>query len=349
MDLNFANAKLKSLIIHIVGNKLNNEKYILSNSPIEKYASDMESLLVSYFLSPFRHSEYFTFWHESNMKLNATYSFVQEIFADTNSFITNSKNIAKHLYEQSTHPKIKEGELYISLFENCILENKIVDVIGIYKSETKDTFLQTTRTGNHFEINLQKGLNTDKVDKACLIFSNKHDNNYKVCVIDNTNKLNEAQYWKDDFLKIKACSDSYHFTKNYLSVAKEFITKQLTNEYDISKTSQIDLLNKSVDYFKENEIFAVKEFEKTVFDDPDIIKSFRKFGSSYMDYNDIDLSDRFEISIQAVKKQARIFKSVLKLDKNFHIYIHGNNDLIEQGYDSKVGKKYYKIYYDEEK
>jgi hypothetical protein len=49
----------------------------------------------------------------------------------------------------------------------------------------------------------------------------------------------------------------------------------------------------------------------------------------------------------AVKKQQRIYKSVLKLDKNFHIYIHGNTDLIEKGVDMD-GRKYYKIYYQEE-
>ncbi|GHV33811.1 hypothetical protein FACS1894178_0070 [Bacteroidia bacterium] len=39
-------------------------------------------------------------------------------------------------------------------------------------------------------------------------------------------------------------------------------------------------------------------------------------------------------------------KSVIKLDKNFDIQIHGNRDLIEQGSDSKG--KFYKIYYKEE-
>jgi len=48
-----------------------------------------------------------------------------------------------------------------------------------------------------------------------------------------------------------------------------------------------------------------------------------------------------------VKKQARIFKTVLKLDKNFRIYIHGNRELIEQGVE-KDGRKYYKIYFEQE-
>jgi hypothetical protein len=49
-----------------------------------------------------------------------------------------------------------------------------------------------------------------------------------------------------------------------------------------------------------------------------------------------------------VKKQARVFKNILKLDKNFDIYIHGNRELIEKGIDEN-GRKYYKIYYEEEK
>jgi hypothetical protein len=61
----------------------------------------------------------------------------------------------------------------------------------------------------------------------------------------------------------------------------------------------------------------------------------------------VDLQDRFAISADAVKRQARVFKSVLKLDKNFHIYIHGDRNKIEQGVDEN-GRKFYKIYYEQE-
>ena len=84
-----------------------------------------------------------------------------------------------------------------------------------------------------------------------------------------------------------------------------------------------------------------------MFADNNIIESFRKFDQNYRQENDVELTDNFQISSQAVKKQARVFKNVLKLDKNFHIYIHGNRELIEQGIDDN-GRKYYKIYYEEE-
>ena len=75
---------------------------------------------------------------------------------------------------------------------------------------------------------------------------------------------------------------------------------------------------------------------------------FQKFNQTYRQENEVELADNFKISSQAVKKQSRIFKSVLKLDRNFDIYIHGDKNLIEKGIE-KDGRKYYKIYYQEEK
>jgi len=116
----------------------------------------------------------------------------------------------------------------------------------------------------------------------------------------------------------------------------------------VAKTDQIDLLNKSVEYFRANESFDKKSFEKEVFEDPKMAKAFRQFEDSYAEANDFEVPDTFGISVQAVKKQARVFKSVLKLDKNFHVYIHGDKSLIEKGYDEVTGKHFYKIFFDTE-
>jgi hypothetical protein len=80
----------------------------------------------------------------------------------------------------------------------------------------------------------------------------------------------------------------------------------------------------------------------------EIINSFRKYDQHYRQANEMDAAEKFDISPHAVKKQARIFKSVIKLDKNFHIYIHGNKELIEKGYDDELKKSFYKIYFDQE-
>jgi hypothetical protein len=79
---------------------------------------------------------------------------------------------------------------------------------------------------------------------------------------------------------------------------------------------------------------------------PDVIQSFNQYKKDYQQEYELDLADDFSISESAVKKQSRVFKSVIKLDKNFHIYVHGNRNLIEQGADNNG--KFYKIYYEEE-
>lgn len=181
-----------------------------------------------------------------------------------------------------------------------------------------------------------------------MIFNVEKENGFLVSIIDNTNKTSEALYWKDDFLCVQSKKDEYHQTNEFLGIAKQFLTNELSHEVVASKADQIDFLNKSVDYFINHQTFDKTEFENEVFGDEDLIKSFRDFDEGFRRNNEIDLSDTFRISSQAVKKQSRVFKSVLKLDRNFDIYIHGDKNLIEKGVETD-GRKFYKIYYDKEK
>ncbi|MFQ9503659.1 MAG: hypothetical protein ACLR1G_06560 [Alistipes indistinctus] len=41
-------------------------------------------------------------------------------------------------------------------------------------------------------------------------------------------------------------------------------------------------------------------------------------------------------------------KSVIKLDRNFHIYVHGNNQYIRKGYDEETCMNYYQLLFNEE-
>ena len=279
--------------------------------------------------------------------MNPIFIFASTIFDSSKTFHANSKDIAKHLYELSVHPQIKSGDLFVAYLTNIIIDEKHTDAIGIFKSENRQTFLKLDNIQDDFMIHYEDGINTEKLDKGCLIINTYKESGYKVCIVDKSNKSTEAQFWKDNFLQLKPFKDEYHQTKEFLNIKKSFVTKQLAEEFEVSKTDQIDLLNRSVEYFKTHDTFDKKDFETEVFHNKEIIKSFQNFDESYRESHDIEVADNFEISTQAVKKQARIFKSVLKLDKNFHIYIHGNRDMIEQGID-KDGRKYYKIYFEHE-
>jgi len=346
--IDYANINLEKVSVHHVGNKNNDEALRLSKEMLNSADSRLKELLKRYFFTPFTANEFynFTFTNE-DYKLNPLYNFASDVFDRPKTFHTNSINIAKHLYEVSNHPQIKSGDLFIADFSNVSIEGEFVNAIGIFKSENRQSFLKLNSDGDDFELNYDDGINIDKLDKGCLIFETDRDSGYKVCIIDKANKGVEAQFWKDSFLMLRPCHDEYHQTKNFLDITKNFVTTQLSEEFEVNKTHQIDMLNRSMDYFKTHDSFDKKQFEKEVFQETDIIKSFRTFDDNYRMDNAIDVEDGFEISVNAVKKQARIFKSILKLDKNFHIYIHGNNDLIEQGVE-KDGRKYYKIYFDKE-
>lgn len=346
--MNFSNATLDKMYVHFVGNKTHKENLVISKKQVNLDGLLREKL-TNYFLGKFAlENSLFSFTHPSGLKYNEVYSFCKGIFSGEISFQAGAIEISKHLYDQSVHPKIIAGELYICLFRNCNIDDSKVDGIGIFKTENKSGFFEVTTGQENSFIQYKEGIDLQKLDKGCIIFNKLIREGYIVSIVDNQSRGELAQYWKDDFLQLKERSDNYHFTKNYLTIAKDFIVNQVLHEFELTKADQSGFLNKSINYFKENSEFNSSEFESQVFGDSEIIKSFQRFGSSYLDDKNIEISDSFSISPTAVRKQSRVFKSVIKLDNNFHIYIHGDRQLIEQGFDERMRKKYYKIFFDSE-
>jgi len=347
--INITQSTIGQVAAHRVGNKNNGEAIQLSSAILDITDDATNDLMFTYFLHPFNTQEYYSFgFSNDDISLNAIYKYASEIFENKNSFFKNTVNIAKHLYELSVHPQIKAGDLFVAFINDIEIENESVNAIGIFKVENQQSFLKLNNKNKDFYILQDQGININKLDKACLIFNTDKENGYKICVIDNTNKGSEAQFWKNDFLNVHPCKDNFHHTKDYLNMCKSFVTTQLPKEFEVNKTEQIDLLNRSINYFKEQDNFDIQQFSEQIITAPEVIESFKNYKSKYEDDNEIVLVDSFEISNAAVKKQNKSFKSVLKLDKNFHIYIHGDRNLIEKGTDPKTGKRFYKIYFDEE-
>jgi len=338
---------IKNIIVHNIGNKLREEEIQISKSLL-KVDNPVKELLLKYFLSPFTSNEYYNLHHESEVQLNEVYTYITRIFENQEELLVQSINLAKHLYEKSTHPKVKAGEFYVVYFKRCMIENQEVDAIGLFKSENKDTYLKVYPKGDNFEINYEDGININKLDKGCLIFNTEKDKGYLVSIVDSLSRGSEAQYWKDDFLHLKPREDNYHQTKNVLNLCKSFVVDKLSEDFDVSKADQAIMLNKSVDYFKVNDSFKIDDFAAEVIQQPEVIKAFKDYRGQFELDRDVKLMDDFDISATAVKKQQKVFKSVIKLDKNFHIYIHGNREMIEKGMDDANGMHYYKFFYKEE-
>ena len=57
----------------------------------------------------------------------------------------------------------------------------------------------------------------------------------------------------------------------------------MPNDFEISKTDQIDLLNRSINYFKEQDEFNMDDFSLAVIQDPQVIESFKGYKKQYED------------------------------------------------------------------
>lgn len=329
-------------IVHKVGNKILGEALHLSKEELQLEETSME-LLKNYFLSPFKTEETYHFYSDTYLKNNKIFAEVSEIFTDNYYLEASSQEIARHLYDVAENPRIQGGELFVVLFK---AENdNEVDKIGIFKTEKRESFLKIFGDDESFDFETDQGISLAKIDKAALIFNKGKESGYVLQVVDN-NKNGDIYYWFEDFLKVKQRTDAFFHTQESLHIFKDYIKKQLPSEFEITKTDQADFLNKSINFFREKEEFKLEEFTQEVLQDKAVIESFNTFKTDYEQEMQINVAEEFPINDSAVKKSQKHFKSIIKLDKNFHIYIHGDKSKIVQEQDEKG--KFYKVYFDKE-
>lgn len=348
--MDFSQSKIKHLIIHEIGNKLRDEKLFLASS-LQTIDEPLENTLLNYFLKSFLNNpEFFNLNHNSDINLNEVYTYSKNIFNinDENNFIENSKNIAKHLYEFTLHPKITKGELIIVEIENIFYENKEITLLGIYKSENKDTFLKVIKRENEIDLKEDNGINISKIEKGCLILNHAKDDGFTVLNIDNNNQSTE--YWTNKFLNIKPVNNNSHKTKEIIKICKNFSDEVLSSKYD--NDIEFSFNNDFINYFEDNESYDVKKFAETIFKNDDIKKEFFDYHESNKENFDFNLNETFEVSINDVKKEKRKIKNIIKLDTKLELKVLlDKNDTtknIEKGFDEDKGMSFYKIYFNEE-
>lgn len=287
-------------------------------------------------------NEVYEFVHDININLNVLRKIMGEYW-DEEDLPNTSKKIHHHLKAVATHPKIKSGDLVLAKFEDIQIENSYYEALGIYKIEQKESFLEIDlKNEDVASLRILPGITSKNIDKACLVVFTKEDP--WIFVIDKNNK--DTQYWMDDFLHVRQRNDGYANTQNVMAMAKNFVTKAMPEQFEVSKADQIDLLNRSLEFFKENDTFDMEEFANEVIEQPEVIESFRQYKRSFEEENDVVIDDSFDISDYAFRRQQRSYKRVIRLDRKIQIVIDGNRDHVEQGEDERG--KYYKVYYNSE-
>ncbi|WP_278494888.1 nucleoid-associated protein [Chryseobacterium arthrosphaerae] len=329
------------IITHRIGNKINGEEMLISNQELQ-LSQEMGELIQSYFLGALKAEETYQFYSDSYLSNNEVYSSVSEIFENPDSFVFESENIARILYDAAENPRVQGGELFVVLFEGEKPEN---NQIGIFKTEKRESILKFSYNNENLEIEADQGVSLGKVDKAALIYNTGKETGYVVSAVDN-NKNGDMYYWFEDFLHIKQREDDYFNTHEILMVYKDYITKQLPQEYEVTKVDQVNFLKSSLDYFMNKDQFEIEEFANEVLNDKEVVQSFIDYKSDYEIDFQLNISEEFKINSAAVKKVKKYFKSVIKLDKNFQIHIHGDKQKIAVGEDDKG--KFYQLYFQKE-
>lgn len=343
--LNFEQARIEKMSVHFVGNRTAGEQLNITDGQFQLNDEILYDAIKRYFFNPFKGETFFCF-----QDLNAaTAKIVQQIFEKPASFHAKSKELAQYLYQCGTNKKIKGGELYVTYLKECIIEDEVVEAIGIFKSEHKETFIKVRQNAAEAEMYTDEGLNIAKLDKGCIIFKTYEEQGYKIAMVDSNSNINAALYWKTDFLGIAPVDTEYFMTNQYMEMMKGFSKDYMSSENEVSREDQLAFLQKSNEYFMTSEVFDAQQFAKDVIIEPELAETFISYKEEYESDKHLPTMERFQISQPAVEKNSqKFFRSVIKLDKNFHVYVHGNAQHLERGYDEKKKMHYYKLFYNNE-
>ncbi|QNJ98345.1 nucleoid-associated protein [Constantimarinum furrinae] len=348
--INLYSTHISTLSIHRVGNKSRNESILLSKEPF-KFDDELTPLLKEYFLKPFREKEenYYQFSHETDLEFHELFTIVSEIFSNPETIHEQSKKITKYLFDQSMHPHIKSGEVYVAYLENLQLDNEKVDAVGIFKSELKQDFLQFSESENQLEASLQQGVNLNKLDKGCLIFNVKKEEGYKVLSVDSNRY--DARYWLENFLGVDAFEDDNFFTKKYLKFCQDFAKDVVFPAED--KKEEVMFMNRAVNHFAKNDTFEESSFVNEVIENPALIPEFAHYKTEKAPKYSIEDLTTFPIANTAVTAARKKIKNVINLDTNIQIKMDFINSesaekFVEKGWDEEKQMYYYLVYFNRE-
>ena len=343
-------AEITKCIIHKVANKYNSGKNVFSENLI-RFDEDSYQLMIPFLLKPFVNlTQSFRFSHHADIRLNEINNYATSIFKDENSFIENSKNIVNHLYEQSNSAQIKKGDVIIALIEGIEYQDVLTEAIGVFKVENKTDFFQTYLEDNSFDVAVQQGISTKKIDKGCLILNTSDTEGTVVFSVDNNNY--DAQYWIKNFLSVKYADDRNQHTQSYLELCKEFSEEVIKPEF--GKQEQSQFLANTVDYFKENDMLSVETFKNEVFEEDKHKNMFDDYKKHFETLNDVLIRNNFEVSDVVLKKEKKKIQTIIKLDTNIEIKLDidapdAASEYLERGFDEDKKMKYYKVYFNDEK
>jgi hypothetical protein len=356
MNLILDNARIEALFINRVGNATLDQGYD-ADTVATALTDKQEGALRTYFFKPFeKGGAMCQFHHEADLRHNTLHGYVQRIFADPGTALASTNPIiAEHLYAAGEGKLwIKQGYLSVVYLADCIVDDEMCDAVGIFKSESRDPFLNfgpesPENPESGIGIAVQEGFAFGKLDKGAIIFNTAAGDGYRMAVVCR-GKQHRA-YWMDHFLHVRAARDTSYLTAQMLRMAKEFSQDTFAPEHKIASA---EFLNRVGQYFEEKEAFDAREFAETVLDgeDESAQKRLLRYHDNFLSKIDAQGQDTFAIDPKSVKKQRKNLQKTIRLDSGVLVTLTGGGqdltEVMERAFDETSGRFYYKLYFMEE-
>lgn len=340
-------AQLKAVAAHKVGNKVRNEDSLASQELIA-LEDPLRLALQDFFFPPFKHEAFYRFAHEGELIDHPVYRACHTIFNSigTSELLEQSIELLHHLHDVSIHPKIKSGEFFVAMIEDCLLEGVSTKAIGIFKAEHKDIFLKVKPEPDYLQVLAEEGISIKKLDKGCIVFNTFAEDGYSILLVDKESE--ESHYWREEFLQLVRLQDDSYQTEMFLDMTHEFCQDVFGQEEE--KKDQLVFMNKSINYFNDHQEFDLVDFQQEVITKPEYVDKFNEFRNTYEGELGLSSEGGFAISKYAVRNKKRDFKNLIRLDTQIEIFIKNKDteeaaQYLEKGYDEQRDMNYYKVYF----
>jgi hypothetical protein len=331
-------------IAHQLGNTQADESCFLSQS--ELMFNDIEAAEYKKILcKPFQNNlQAHQLTSDSELYNNEMYNYITDIFKNANELSPISRKMTQMLYRFAGEYSIKPGLVFVILLDDITTPAGKTNGLAFIKMDAPAKFLKTLNTKDNVEVFFDKGLMSKNIEKAFLVLNDDFEAGFYLYPFEKI--IGETNYWNKYFLQCKARTDDFRQTNVLISTYSDYVMNELPIEH-FSKKEKIDLVQNAMNYMVENNTaVSVDEFIANQLPDPQHQEDYKANLMVYVNDNEVDLQTSFEPSKEALQYQKKKFRSIIKLDKNFHIYVHSNDDLIERGVDDKG--KFYKVYFNEE-
>jgi hypothetical protein len=333
--INLYNTHIDEIFIHKVGNKARREEVFLSQDPFP-LSDEIAPLIKEFFLKPFREKEeqYFKFSEDSEL---ATWLVPYNM--------EMSQDIARHLYQQSGHPHIKSGEVYVCRLSNIQVDGEKVDGIGIFKSEMKYDFLQFQKNESRLDAIVQQGVSLDKLDKGAIILDFPEP---RILYVD-ANKY-DTKYWIDHVLGLEELEDDRYRTKNYLKFCEQFAKDVMRPA--AGKQAEISYVNDTINHFAENAEFSEQTYKDEVITDEAMMGEFDMYKMEQGPKYHVEDLSTFDIADETVDEVRKKANGKIEVDTGFSINIpkgtKAASEYLEKGWDEQRQMYYYLVYFNKE-